>query len=218
MPDFAVLRDRMVERQIAARGLTDPRLLDAFREVPRQYFMPDKLRHRAYDDCALPIEARQTISQPYIVALTIDAARIGPEDKVLEVGAGSGYAAAVMSRMARQVVAIERISELSRLAEERMEALGYDNVRVVEGDGSLGCEEEAPFDAILCAAAGPNVPDSWRRQLAPGGHIVMPVGSLHGIQRLVRVTVDPEGRSRMEELEHVRFVPLIGAEAYDKPD
>lgn len=218
MTDFAALRDRMVERQIAARGLTDPRLLDAFRGVPRERFVPESSRHRAYDDCALPIEERQTISQPYIVALTIAAAEIGPEDKVLEVGAGSGYAAAVMSRMAGRVVAIERIAELARLAEERMDALGYDNVRIVEGDGSLGGEEEAPFDAILCAAAGPDVPESWKRQLAPGGRIVMPVGSLHGIQRLVRVTVDRDGRSRTQELEHVRFVPLIGAEAYDKPD
>lgn len=218
MPDFAALRDRMVERQIAARGLTDPRLLDAFRAVPREGFVPADLRHRAYDDCALPIEARQTISQPYIVALTIDAARIGPGDKLLEVGAGSGYAAAVMSRMARKLVAIERIPELARIAGERMRALGYDNARIVEGDGSLGCEEEAPFDAILCAAAGPGVPDSWRRQLAPGGRIVMPLGSLHGTQHLVRITFDQGGRSRMEQLERVRFVPLIGAEAYNERD
>ena len=122
-----------------------------------------------------------------------------------------------MSRMARQVVAIERIAELAFLARGRMEALGCDNVRIVEGDGSLGCGEEAPFDAILCAAAGPDVPESWKRQLAPGGRIVMPIGSVHGTQRLMRVQLDDEGRSRIEELELVRFVPLIGAEAYD-PD
>lgn len=217
MTDYGALRDRMVERQIAARGLTDARLLQSFREVPREVFVPEELRHRAYEDCALPIEARQTISQPYIVALTIDAACIRAGDKLLEVGAGSGYAAAVMSRMARQVVAIERIAELAFLARGRMEALGCDNVRIVEGDGSLGCREEAPFDAILCAAAGPDVPESWKRQLAPGGRIVIPIGSVHGTQRLTRVQLDRDGRSRIEELELVRFVPLIGAEAYD-PD
>lgn len=218
MATFTELRDRMIDRQISARGLDDARLLEAFRAVPREDFISGDYADYAYQDSPLPIESGQTISQPYIVALTIGAADIGPGDKVLEVGAGSGYAAAVMSRMARQVVAIERIAELARLAAARMDALDFDNVRIVEGDGSLGCEEEAPFDAILCAAAGPDVPDSWKRQLAPGGRIVMPIGSVNGIQRLVRVTVDRDGQSRVQELESVRFVPLIGAEAYDRPD
>lgn len=216
--NFANLRERMVERQIAGRGLREPRLLEAFRAVPRELFVPRELERRAYEDCALPIEAGQTISQPYIVALTVDAAGIGPDDRVLEVGAGSGYAAAVMGRLARAVIAVERIPELARLADERIRSLGFDNVLVLQGDGSLGCPDQAPFDAILCAAAGPQVPEAWLEQLAPGGRIVMPVGALDGVQQLVRVTLGRDGRPRREELEPVRFVPLIGAQAYDEPD
>nr|WP_294167803.1 protein-L-isoaspartate(D-aspartate) O-methyltransferase [uncultured Sphingomonas sp.] len=216
--DFAAARERMIERQIAARGIDDPRLLDAFRTVPRELFVPLELQPRAYNDCALPIEAGQTISQPFIVALTIDAAGIGPHDRVLEVGAGSGYAAAVTSRLARAVIAVERIPELARLADERMRRLGFDNVLVRQGDGSLGCPDQAPFDAIVCAAAGPQVPEAWLEQLTPGGRVVMPVGAMEGVQQLVRVTLDRAGRPRREELEPVRFVPLIGAQAYDEPD
>ena len=219
MPDFAALRDRMVERQIAARGLRDPALLAAFRAVPREEFVPAQLQYAAYDDCALPIEAGQTISQPYIVARTIDAADIGRAEKVLEVGAGSGYAAAVLGQMAREVVAIERLPELAESAQERIERLGYANVRIVKGDGSLGCPGDAPFDAILCAAAGPRVPESWLRQLAPSGRIVMPVGSVTGAQRLIRATLAGcDGKIRIDELDLVRFVPLIGSEAYADPD
>lgn len=212
--DVVAAREQMIERQIAARGITDPRLLQAFRAVPRELFVPPELQERAYDDCALPIQAGQSISQPYIVALMIHAARISPADRVLEVGAGSGYAAAVLSRLARAVIALERIPELARLADERMPRLGLDNVLVRQGDGSLGCPDQAPFDTILCAAAGPHVPESWPGQLAPGGRIVMPVGEMDGAQQLVRVTLDPDGSRRVEELEPVRFVPLIGTEAY----
>lgn len=214
MTGFDQRRDAMVERQIAAGGIHDSRLLDAFRTVPREMFVDPAQAANAYDDRPLPIGHGQTISQPYIVALTIAAAAIGPGDKVLEVGAGSGYAAAVIGRIARQVFAIERLSELTALASERMERLGYGNVRIVEGDGSLGLPDEAPFDAILCAAAGPSVPESWKRQLAPGGRIVMPVGAQHGAQRLVRWTAGESGAGRLDELDHVRFVPLIGAEGY----
>lgn len=212
--DFATQRERMVERQIAARGLTDARLLQAFREVPRELFVPAELQRRAYDDCALPIEAGQTISQPFIVALTVAAAQVAEYDRVLEVGAGSGYAAAVIGRLARQVIAVERIPELARLADERIRSLGFDNVLVLCGDGSLGCPAEAPFDAILGAAAGPRVPEPWFDQLAPGGRIVMPVGAREEVQQLVRVTVDEAGKAKAEELEPVRFVPLIGRAAY----
>lgn len=215
--DFAEARERMIERQIAARGLTDPRLLHAFAQVPRERFVPPDLQERAYDDCALPIEAGQTISQPFVVALTIHAAGIGAGDRVLEVGAGSGYAAAVLSRIARTVIAVERIPGLARLADQRMRRLGFDNVLVLCADGSLGCPEQAPFDAILCAAAGPGVPEPWLEQLAPGGRIVMPVGAIEGTQQLVRVTLERDGRPYREELEPVRFVPLIGAQAYDEP-
>jgi protein-L-isoaspartate(D-aspartate) O-methyltransferase len=216
--DLAAARERMIERQIAARGQREPRLLEALRAVPRELFVPCELEPRAYDDCALPIECGQTISQPYIVALTIHAAGVGPDDRVLEVGAGSGYAAAVMSRLARAVIAVERVPELARLADERMRRLGYDNVLVLCGDGSLGCPEQAPFDAIVCAAAGPQVPEAWPEQLSPGGRIVMPVGAMESVQQLVRVTLDRDGRPCREELEPVRFVPLIGAQAYDEPD
>ncbi|MFC7537931.1 protein-L-isoaspartate(D-aspartate) O-methyltransferase [Sphingomonas sp. GCM10030256] len=218
MPDFAALRDRMVERQIAARGLRDPRLLAAFRKVPRELFLPDRLKHAAYDDCALPIECGQTISQPYIVARTIDAARIGPADRVLEVGAGSGYAAALIGCIAREVVAIERIPDLADLARSRMQQVGYGNVRIVEGDGSLGLPDAAPFDVIVCAAAGPRVPRSWLDQLAPGGRIVLPIGSINGIQHLTRYTLTEDGRLIEDRLDPVRFVPLIGAQAYDDDD
>lgn len=218
MPDFAALRDRMVERQIAGRGIDDPRLLAAFRAVPRELFVPLEFEARAYDDCALPIECGQTISQPYIVALTVDAAGVGPGDRVLQVGAGSGYAAAVMSRLARAVIAVERLLELARLADERMLVLGHKNVLVLCGDGSLGCPERAPFDAILCAAAGPRVPEPWLEQLAPGGRIVMPVGAIDGVQQLVRVTLDYDGQVRREEIEPVRFVPLIGVQGFGEPD
>ena len=214
MPDFAALREVMVEHQIINRGLTDPRLVAAFRAVPREEFVPEKLRSQAYQDCALAIEAGQTISQPFIVALMIDAASIVPEDRVLEVGAGSGYAAAVLSRIADKVVTIERVPALARLAAERLRRLGYNNIKVREGDGSLGCPEEAPFDAILCAAAGPTVPEPLLAQVAPDGCIVMPVKATSWYQMLIRVTLDPSGRPHLEELDRVRFVPMVGAFAY----
>ena len=207
----------MVKRQIAARGLSDPELLAAFLHIPRELFVPPGQVRRAYDDNALPIEGGQTISQPFIVALTIHAARIGPDDRVLEVGAGSGYAAAVLSRLARSVVTIERLPELAALARERMELLGLDNVLVAEGDGSLGYPPCAPYNAILCAAAGPEVPKSWLDQLRIGGRIVMPIGTMEGVQQLVRITLGEDGQLHREELEPVRFVPLIGAQAYDQP-
>ena len=176
MSDFTTLRERMVERQIAARGLDDPELLAAFRAVPREQFVSADYAGYAYQDSPLPIESGQTISQPYIVALTIYAAGIGPGDKVLEVGAGSGYAAAVIGQIAGEVIAIERHHELVELARQRMERLGYDNVQIVEGDGTLGWPQEAPFDAIVAAASGSHVPQSWIAQLKPGGRIVMPLG------------------------------------------
>ena len=162
MSDFADLRGQMVRRQIEARGILDALILDAFREVPREEFVDEEHRQFAYDDHPLPIEAGQTISQPYIVALMIEAAAIGPGDKVLEVGAGSGYAAAVISRIAGRVVAIERHGELVEVARERMERLGYDNVRILQGDGTRGCPDEAPFDAILAAASGKPCPEAAR--------------------------------------------------------
>jgi protein-L-isoaspartate(D-aspartate) O-methyltransferase len=214
MSDFPTLRERMIDRQIAARGLDDPNLLAAFRAVPREEFISADYASYAYQDSPLPIESGQTISQPYIVALTIDAAGIKPGDKVLEVGAGSGYAAAVIGRIAAQVIAVERHHELVELAQQRMERLGYDNVRIVEGDGTLGWPEEAPFDAIVAAASGSHVPQSWIAQLKPGGRIVVPLGDPHSVQSLVKVTKEADSTLKREDLGGVRFVPLIGREGF----
>ena len=214
MSDFTTLRQRMIDRQIAGRGLDNPALLAAFRSVPREEFIAGNYASYAYQDSPLPIESGQTISQPYIVALTIDAAGIKPGDKVLEVGAGSGYAAAVIGRIAGQVIAVERHHELVELAQERMRRLGYDNVRVVEGDGTLGWPEEAPYDAIVAAASGSHVPQSWIAQLKPGGRIVVPLGDPGSVQSLVKVTKDEEGTLHREDLGGVRFVPLIGQEGF----
>src|SRR5918994_6907102 len=172
MSDFADLRGQMVRRQIEARGIFDALILDAFREVPREEFVDEAHRRWAYDDNPLPIEAGQTISQPYIVALMIQAAAIKPGDKVLEVGAGSGYAAAVIGRIAGRVMAIERKPELVAIARERLERLGYVNVEIVEGDGARGWPAAAPYDAILAAASGSHVPQPLIDQLAPEGRIV----------------------------------------------
>lgn len=210
MADMERLRRTMVDRQIARRGIDDPRLLAAMREVPRHCFVPEALQHHAYDDMPLPVEAGQTISQPYIVAVMIEAAAIGPDDRVLEVGVGSGYAAAIMSRLAAQVCALDRHAELADLARARMARLGYGNVSVRAGDGTEGWPDEAPFDAILVAAAGPDVPAPLLEQLAIGGRLVMPVGGASE-QRLVRMVRTDEGNFSRQELEAVRFVPLIGA-------
>ena len=214
MSDFATLRERMVDRQIAARGLDDPALLAAFRAVPREDFVSGDYADYAYQDSPLPIESGQTISQPYIVALTIYAAGIQAGGKILEVGGGSGYAAAVMGQIADEVIAVERHRELVELAQLRMRRLGYSNVRIVEGDGTLGWPEEAPFDAIVAAASGSHVPQSWIDQLKPGGRIVMPIGRPHQVQTLVKVTKNDDGSLGHEDLGGVRFVPLIGADGF----
>ena len=213
MADCARLRQMMVEQQIIRRGVGDPRLWAAMRAVPRERFVPEDVRSLAYKDRPLPVEAGQTISQPYIVARMIEAGAISPENRVLEVGAGSGYAAAVMSRIAAHVFAVERIAELAALAEGRMKALGYDNVSIGLGDGTAGWAEEAPFDAILVAAGGPGVPPPLREQLAIGGRLVMPVGD-GGEQQLVRLIRKDEEEFDLTVLEAVRFVPLIGAHGW----
>ena len=217
MTDFAVAREEMVRLQIAARGISDPALLEAMREVPREAFVSPELAEFAYRDGPLPIEAGQTISQPYIVAEMIAAAGIGRGDKVLEIGAGSGYAAAVIGRIAGAVIAIERHAELARLAAARMARFGYANVRIVEGDGSAGLPEQAPFDAILAAASGRHVPEGLKRQLAVDGVLVMPVGAPGEIQHLVKVTRTGEDDFETANLGAVRFVPLIGEEGWREP-
>jgi protein-L-isoaspartate(D-aspartate) O-methyltransferase len=212
--DFARERQEMVERQLKRRGISEQRILNAFRAVPREAFISAEYAHLAYCDHPLPIEAGQTISQPYIVALMIEAAEIEPGDKVLEVGSGSGYAAAVISRIAGEVVGIERQRDLVEVARERLERLGYSNVRIVEGDGTRGCPAEAPFDAILAAASGSHIPAPLVDQLKPGGTIVMPVGSPGWVQKLVKATKRDDGTLQQADLGGVRFVPLIGEEGW----
>jgi protein-L-isoaspartate(D-aspartate) O-methyltransferase len=214
MTDYAAEREAMVERQLRRRGITEPEILDAFRAVPREAFIRSEYQHLAYGDHPLPIEANQTISQPYIVALMIQAAAIKPGNKVLEVGAGSGYAAAVISRIAERVIGIERQHQLVEVAQERLDRLGYGNVTVLEGDGTKGCAQHAPFDAILAAASGSHVPKTWIEQLADGGCIVMPVGEPGWVQELVKVIKQPGGELIQENLGGVRFVPLIGEEGW----
>jgi len=214
MTDFSREREAMVERHLKRRGITEPMILDAFREVPREAFIAGNNVHLAYGDHPLPIEAGQTISQPYIVALMIQAAGIGLRDKVLEVGAGSGYAAAVISRIAGEVIAIERQHELVEVARERLQRLGYDNVEIVEGDGTKGWRDAAPYDAILAAASGSHVPRPLVEQLAPGGRIVMPVGDPGWVQQLIKVTKNEDGTLVQQDLGGVRFVPLIGEEGW----
>lgn len=213
MTDAAETRLRMVEGQIAARGVADPRVLDAMRLVPREAFVPEADRGLAHADQPLPIGEGQTISQPFVVALMADAARVRPSDRVLEVGAGSGYAAAVLGRLAAEVHAVERIPALAAAARDRLAALGVGNVQVHEGDGTLGWPAAAPFDAIVVSAGGPRVPAALRAQLAEGGRLIMPVGAERTDQRLLRLTRRGDACEE-EDLGGVRFVPLIGAQGW----
>lgn len=214
--DFAALRDEMVRRQIAARGVRDRRVLEAMRTVPREAFVPERLAELAYDDTPLPIGEEQTISQPYVVALMAEALELGPGDQVLEIGAGSGYAAALLSRMAREVWAVERHEPLARQARERMERLSYSNVHIIHGDGTLGWPEHAPYDAIVVAAGGPEVPQALLDQLAAGGRLVIPIGPDPRTQNLIRVRHRADGVYAREDLGAVRFVPLIGAQGWSE--
>jgi len=214
MTDFQSEREAMVERQLKRRGIGEPHILNAFRDVPREAFISPQYAHLAYGDHPLPIEAEQTISQPYIVALMIQAARIRPGDRALEVGAGSGYAAAVIGRIAGRVVGIERQHELVEVARVRIQRLGYDNVEIVEGDGTKGWPDGAPYNAILAAASGTHVPQPLIDQLAPGGRLVMPLGEPGWGQELVKVTKGPGDKLIRENLGGVRFVPLIGEEGW----
>jgi len=217
MPTPATSRNFMVDSQIAARGIADAAVLDAMREVPRERFVPASLAEFAYEDTPLPIDAGQTISQPYIVAHMIEAAQVRAGDHVLEIGAGSGYAAAILSRIAAQVHSIERHPELAALARERIADLGYRNVEIRIGDGTEGWPEQAPFDAILVAAGGPTLPPPLCRQLKIGGRLVMPVGE-SARQRLIRVTRRSEHDFDEDDLGDVQFVPLIGAYGWAPDD
>ena len=214
------LRHEMVERQIAHRGISSPRVLDAMRRVEREAFLPQELREFAYDDTPLPIEAGQTITQPYIVALMAEALLLKGDETVLEIGTGSGYAAAVLSRIAKTVYTVERNGQLASQAAETLASQGFSNVHVLQGDGTLGWPEQAPFDAIIVAAGGPEVPRSLKDQLKIGGRLVIPVGADRRLQELLRITRRSETEYATEELLDVRFVPLVGGQGWgpERPD
>ena len=214
MSDLAKLREDMVENQIAARGIRSATVLGALRKVPREAFLPERLQEFAYEDSPLPIAAGQTISQPYIVALMTDALDLAGGERVLEIGTGSGYAAAVLAEIAAEVYTVERIGELAEKAASTLTALGCRNVHVVHGDGTLGWAAAAPYDAIIVAAGGPEVPESLKQQLKVGGRLVIPVGSDPRAQELVRVTRTSKDEFKSEDLADVRFVPLVGKEGW----
>jgi protein-L-isoaspartate(D-aspartate) O-methyltransferase len=210
--DFTALRDRMVERQLRARGIEDERVLAAMGEVPREAFVPEALRARAYEDSALPIGEEQTISQPWIVAAICQALELEGSELVLEVGTGSGYSAAVLARLAAHVVSIERHEPLSREAAAVLESLGARNVELVVGDGSLGVPARAPFDAIAVHAAAPAAPPALLGQLVDGGRLVVPVSG--GDADVLTVLRRKGERTERSEISPCRFVPLIGEEGF----
>jgi protein-L-isoaspartate(D-aspartate) O-methyltransferase len=210
--DLAAERERMVADQLEARGIVDQRVLDAMARVPREAFVGEGDRKRAYEDMPLRIGHGQTISQPYMVAIICQTAEVGPGDQVLDIGTGSGYQAAVLAELGENVHTIERIPELAERARERLEAAGYGAVEVHVGDGSLGLPEHAPFDAIVVAAAAPVMPASLYDQLVPRGRLVVPVGGPQG-QRLEVIVRSPEGPAVTRSVP-CRFVPLVGAEGF----
>lgn len=212
--EFARRRAAMVREQIEARGVRDARVLQAMRELPRERFVRPGWEAEAYDDNPLPIAAGQTISQPYIVAFMSEALQLRGGERVLEIGTGSGYAAAVLGRLAKEVHTVERHAVLADGAAAVLSALGVDNVQVHTADGTLGWPAAAPYDAIVVTAAGPEVPVALLAQLAVGGRLVMPVGEREGAQWLLRLTRVNEHETRREELMGVRFVPLTGAQGW----
>lgn len=204
-------RETMLSEHLLGRGIHDPAVLAAMREVPREAFVDGGIRELAYEDHPLPIAGGQTISQPYIVAYMIEALQLSGTEQVLEIGTGSGYAAAVLSRIVATVHTVERLGDLASSARQRLGMLGYANIIVHEGDGTLGWPEQAPYDAIVVTAGAPKVPKPLLDQLAIGGRLVIPVGSHADLQVLLRVRRTGEHDYHSEELCGVRFVPLIGA-------
>ena len=213
--DFSKLRREMVEQHIFARGVRSDRVLGAMRKVPRERFLPHHLQEFAYEDSPLPIAEGQTISQPYIVALMTEALLLEGGETVLEIGTGSGYAAAVLANIAKDVYTVERIGQLAEKAAATLAEHGYDNVHVLHGDGTRGWPDHAPYDAIVVAAGGPKIPASLRTQLKIGGRLVIPVGADIRAQELVRVTRTSETEFKREDLADVRFVPLLGQEGWE---
>ncbi len=212
--DLQTARNEMVLRHIMHRGIRDPRVLDAMRKVPRERFLPPEERDRAYADQALPVDCDQTISQPYIVALMTEALELSGEERVLEIGTGTGYQTAILAELAREVVTVERHAPLSEKAARILGELGYRNIDARVGDGTLGCPERAPFDAILVTAAASHCPPALFEQLREGGVVVIPIGG-RGVQSLEAIRkVDAAPRSRT--LSACRFVPLIGAQGWPR--
>lgn len=211
--DFAIARERMVADQLRARGITDPRVLTAMGRVPRHRFVEEALAARAYGDYPLPIGEKQTISQPYMVALMTQALELKGGERVLEVGTGSGYQTAILAELAGKVYSVERIRSLADRARALLEELGYYNVLIRVGDGTLGWREEAPFDAVLVTAAGPEVPAALVEQVKPGGRLVIPVGGTTA-QVLKCLIKDPDGTVRESELVGCVFVKLVGEQGW----
>jgi protein-L-isoaspartate(D-aspartate) O-methyltransferase len=210
---FATERFSMVESQLRQRGIRDERLLAAMSKVPRHEFVSQQNWNEAYADHPIPIAEKQTTSQPYMIAAMIQAAEIRPEDRVLEIGAGSGYQTALLAELASQVFAVERYGSLAEMAQKTLERLGYRNAKIVTGDGSLGLSEAAPYDAIIVSAAAPRVPQALMDQLAVGGRLLVPIGDaeqqvLHLVQR------HADGTTSVRTLEGCRFVPLIGEQGF----
>jgi len=207
---FSILRQRMVDAQLRARGVADERVLNAMARVPRHEFAPEPYRGEAYEDHPLPIAEGQTISQPYIVALMLEALALSPGDRVLEVGTGSGYVTALLAELAAQVISVERHAALADPARELIARMGYTNVRIIVGDGALGFPECAPYDAIIVSAAAPDVPPTLLAQLAEGGRMIIPIGPPDSQQlQLIRMV---GGQPRITLRELCRFVPLISGE------
>ncbi len=214
----AARREAMVRDQLRARGIRDDLVLDAMRKVPRDRFVPEMERDFAYADGPLPIGAGQTISQPYIVALMTEALQLMGDERVLEIGTGSGYAAAVLAEIAAEVFTVERVKELAERAAGVLGDQGYVNAHVKHGDGTLGWAERAPFDAIVVTAGGPKVPESLKQQLMVGGRLVMPVGTNPHFQSLVQVVRRSDDQFDTTDLGAVRFVALVGKEGWQESD
>lgn len=217
MVSFEIARKRMVQEQIIAEGITSPRLVEVMLKVPRHLFVQEAMAVQAYSNGALPIGEKQTISQPFIVALMTDLLELKPSDHVLEIGTGSGYQTAILASLVRRVWTIERIRPLAMQARKVLDSLHLLNVNIKVGDGTLGWEEEGPFDAILVTAGAPAVPETLAQQLAPGGRLVIPVGS-ESTQTLLRIRKEADGTLTRETGIDCRFVPLIGRQGWQPAD
>lgn len=214
MSDQALLaRKEMVDRQLKPRGIHHPKVIQAFLQVPREKFVPDALKPYAYQDSPLPIGEGQTISQPYIVALMTQAVNVQPDERILEIGTGSGYQAAILAQLCQEVFTIERLETLANQAKKHFEELEYENINLMVGDGSLGWKEKGPYDVILVTAGAPIVPPALIEQLKPNGRLILPVGD-EITQQLLLIRKDSAGKLTQEIVELVRFVPLIGRQGW----